>query len=80
MITKGMWVRKGDTVCNENEVMYKPAKNFNMITPSQELDDNAKAISAVPELIQALQSVHRELRKSGWDMTLINAALKKAGV
>jgi hypothetical protein len=35
---------------------------------------------AALDLLLALQSVHRELRKSGWDMTLINAALNKAGV
>ena len=40
----------------------------------------ARLMSAAPDLLDALQSVHRELRKSGWDMTRINAALTKAGV
>lgn len=37
-------------------------------------------IAAAPDLLASLVSVHRELRKSGWDMTQINAALNKAGI
>ena len=45
-----------------------------------ESNANTRLIAAAPELADALVSVHRELRKSGWDMTQINAALNKAGI
>ncbi len=44
----------------------------------EELKEGAIALSAFPELLNALQSCHRTLRKQGYDMTQIDAAIEKA--
>lgn len=43
-----------------------------------ELQANAKLITAAPDLLEALESVHRVLRKSGHNMELIDAVIAKA--
>ena len=42
----------------------------------EELKEGAIALSAFPELLNALQSCHRTLRKQGYDMTQIDAAIE----
>jgi len=44
----------------------------------EELKEGAIALSAFPDLLTALQSCHRTLRKQDYDMTQIDAAIEKA--
>ena len=46
--TPGPWIRKGENVWNDVEMMYHAAPNFDTISPSQVLIANAKLIAAAP--------------------------------
>ncbi len=55
--TPGPWhAKRNGEIWNENEVMYKPAKNFSAITPSQTEAANAAMIAAAPELFALVRA------------------------
>ena len=67
--TKAPWFAKGETVWNEDEVMYIAADNFDTINPSQVLEANARLIAAAPSMYAFLRRIHeqRTFTPDDWD-------------
>ncbi len=59
--TPGPWIRKGEQIWNEDEVMYIAADNFNTISPSETLEANARLISCAPRLLDVLRYIVERL-------------------
>ena len=55
--TPGPWIRKGENVWNDVEMMYHAAPNFDAISPSQVLIANAKLIAAAPDLLASVKEL-----------------------
>lgn len=61
--TPGHWFARNERICNDDEVMYQAAPNFDAISPSQTLQANARLIASAPNMLETMKLLEVQLSR-----------------